>query len=192
MALVNAATREIHCKIVYYGPGLGGKTTNLDTSTSKAPPDASGKLLSLATEAERTLFFDFLPLDLGDDQRLQDALPALHRARPGLSTSAPAARPEGVDGVVFVADSQVERLGSEPRVRWRTCTTTSRRTGSTSTECRSSSSTTSATCPDAVPVPVLEARLNKWGAPHVEAVASSGQGVLPTLREISKLVVARL
>ncbi len=66
MALVNAATREIHCKIVYYGPGFGGKTTNVAKIHETAPSEAKGELLSIATETERTLFFDFLPLDLGE------------------------------------------------------------------------------------------------------------------------------
>ena len=66
MSLINYAGREINCKIVYYGTGLGGKTTNLEYVYSKVNPDAKGKMISLATETERTLFFDFLPIDLGD------------------------------------------------------------------------------------------------------------------------------
>ncbi len=89
MSMINYASREINCKIVYYGPGLGGKTTNLEHVYGKVTPDTRGKLISLATETERTLFFDFLPVDLGYDPRFQDALPSLYGAR-GRSTTTPA------------------------------------------------------------------------------------------------------
>ena len=191
MALVNAATREIHCKIVYYGPGFGGKTTNVAKIHETAPSEAKGELLSIATETERTLFFDFLPLDLGEVEgykvRFQvytvPGQPMYERTRVAVLT--------GVDGVVFVADSGRQRfrenLQSMEEMR-RILEALGRPLDRTPLVIQYNKRD----LPDAVPVPVLEARLNKWGAPHVEAVASSGQGVLPTLREISKLVVARL
>ena len=191
MALVNAATREIHCKIVYYGPGFGGKTTNVAKIHETAPSEAKGELLSIATETERTLFFDFLPLDLGEVEgykvRFQvytvPGQPMYERTRVAVLT--------GVDGVVFVADSGRgrfrENLQSMEEMR-RILEALGRPLDRTPLVIQYNKRD----LPDAVPVPVLEARLNKWGAPHVEAVASSGQGVLPTLREISKLVVARL
>ena len=83
MSFINYASREINCKIVYYGPGLCGKTTNLQFVYQKTAPDAKGKMISLATETERTLFFDFLPLALGNP-RFQNPLSPLHSARPGL------------------------------------------------------------------------------------------------------------
>jgi signal recognition particle receptor subunit beta len=191
VALVNAATREIHCKIVYYGPGFGGKTTNVAKIHETAPSEAKGELLSIATETERTLFFDFLPLDLGEVEgykvRFQvytvPGQPMYERTRVAVLT--------GVDGVVFVADSGRQRfrenLQSMEEMR-RILEALGRPLDRTPLVIQYNKRD----LPDAVPVPVLEARLNKWGAPHVEAVASSGQGVLPTLREISKLVVARL
>jgi hypothetical protein len=191
VALVNAATREIHCKIVYYGPGFGGKTTNVIKIHETAPSEAKGELLSIATETERTLFFDFLPLDLGEVEgykvRFQvytvPGQPMYERTRVAVLT--------GVDGVVFVADSGRarfrENLQSMEEMR-RILEALGRPLDRTPLVIQYNKRD----LPDAVPVPVLEARLNKWGAPHVEAVASSGQGVLPTLREISKLVVARL
>jgi signal recognition particle receptor subunit beta len=191
VALVNAATREIHCKIVYYGPGFGGKTTNVAKIHETAPSEAKGELLSIATETERTLFFDFLPLDLGEVEgykvRFQvytvPGQPMYERTRVAVLT--------GVDGVVFVADSGRERfrenLQSMEEMR-RILEALGRPLDRTPLVIQYNKRD----LPDAVPVPVLEARLNKWGAPHVEAIASSGQGVLPTLREISKLVVARL
>jgi signal recognition particle receptor subunit beta len=191
VALVNAATREIHCKIVYYGPGFGGKTTNVAKIHETAPSEAKGDLLSIATETERTLFFDFLPLDLGEVEgykvRFQvytvPGQPMYERTRVAVLT--------GVDGVVFVADSGRDRfrenLQSMEEMR-RILEALGRPLDRTPLVIQYNKRD----LPDAVPVPVLEARLNKWGAPHVEAVASSGQGVLPTLREISKLIVARL
>ena len=84
MTFINYASREINCKIVYYGPGLCGKTTNLQFIYEKTNPNAKGKLISLATETDRTLFFDFLPLELGNGPWLQDPLPPLHGPGAGL------------------------------------------------------------------------------------------------------------
>ena len=111
MSFINYMAREINCKLVYYGPGLCGKTTNLQYIYERTNPDAKGKMISLATETERTLFFDFLPLVARRDPRLQDALPPLHGARARSSTT-PSRKLilKGVDGVIFVADSQIERM----------------------------------------------------------------------------------
>lgn len=191
MALVNVGTREIHCKIVYYGPGFGGKTTNVVKIHETAPAEAKGELLSIATETERTLFFDFLPLDLGqvEDYKVRFQVytvpgqPMYERTRVAVLT--------GVDGVVFVADSGRERfrenLQSMEEMR-RILDALGRPVEQTPLVIQYNKRD----LPDAVPVPVLQARLNQRGVPHVEAVASDGVGVMPTLREISKLIVARL
>ena len=84
MSFINYLSREINCKIVYYGPGLCGKTTNLQYIYNKTNPDAKGKMISLATETERTLFFDFLPLALGEIRGFKTRFPPLHRAGAGL------------------------------------------------------------------------------------------------------------
>ena len=110
MSLINYASREINCKIVYYGPGLGGKTTNLEYVYEKVAPSSKGKLISLATETERTLFFDFLPVDLGTIRGFRTrfhlyTVPGqvyYHASRKLIL--------KGVDGVVFVADSQIDRM----------------------------------------------------------------------------------
>src|SRR5262245_59231566 len=110
MTFINYAAREINCKIVYYGPGLGGKTTNLKYVYEKTNPNAKGKLISLATETERTLFFDFLPLDLG---QIRGFRTRFHLYTVPGQVFYDASRKlilKGVDGVVFVADSQEERL----------------------------------------------------------------------------------
>lgn len=109
MSFINYSAREINCKIVYYGPGLCGKTSNLKFIYSKTNPERKGKLISLATETERTLFFDFMPLDLGDIRGFKIRF-HLYTV-PGQVFYAASRKLilKGVDGVVFVADSQVER-----------------------------------------------------------------------------------
>jgi signal recognition particle receptor subunit beta len=110
MSLINYASREINCKLVYYGPGLGGKTTNLEYIYEKVAPASKGKMISLATETERTLFFDFLPVDLGTIRGFKTRFhlytvpgQVYHNASRKLIL-------KGVDGVVYVGDSQLERM----------------------------------------------------------------------------------
>ncbi len=191
MALVNVGTREIHCKIVYYGPGYGGKTTNVVQIHGVAPAEAKGELLSIATETERTLFFDFPPLDLGEIEGYKvrfhvytvPGQPLYERTRVAVLT--------GVDGIVFVADSArgrfKENLQSLQEMS-RILDALGRPLDKTPLVIQYNKRDLA----DAVPIPVLEARLNPHRVPYVEAVASDGTGVMPTLREISKLIVARL
>ena len=112
MSFINYSSREINCKIVYYGPGLCGKTTNLQYIYRRTNPDQKGKLISLATETERTLFFDFLPLSLGDIKGFKIRF-HLYTV-PGQVFYAASRKLilKGVDGVIFVADSQIERMES--------------------------------------------------------------------------------
>jgi signal recognition particle receptor subunit beta len=110
MSMINYASREINCKLVYYGPGLGGKTTNLEHVYGKVSPNARGKMISLATETERTLFFDFLPVDLG---MIRGFKTRFHLYTVPGQVYYNASRKlilKGVDGIVFVADSQLERM----------------------------------------------------------------------------------
>src|SRR5512144_2797290 len=110
MSFINYSSREINCKLVYYGPGLGGKTTNLQFVYAKTSPEAKGKMISLATETERTLFFDFLPLSLGE---IRDFKTRFHLYTVPGQVFYDASRKlilKGVDGVVFVADSQIARM----------------------------------------------------------------------------------
>ena len=150
MSFINYASREINCKIVYYGPGLCGKTTNLQYIFQKTNPDIRGKMISLATETERTLFFDFLPLALGN---IRGFKVRFHLYTVPGQVFYDASRKlilKGVDGVVFVADSQVERMEATPRAS-KTSGTTSRSRATTSTNSPTSSSTTSGTCPTSPP-----------------------------------------
>jgi len=110
MSMINYASREINCKIVYYGPGLGGKTTNLEHVYSKVQPDTRGKLISLATETERTLFFDFLPVDLGTIRGFKTRFHLYTVPGQVYYNASRKLILKGVDGIVFVGDSQVERM----------------------------------------------------------------------------------
>ena len=110
MAMINYASREINCKLVYYGPGLGGKTTNLEHVYKKVAPSTRGKLISLATETERTLFFDFLPVDLGTIRGFKTRFHLYTVPGQVYYNASRKLILKGVDGVVFVADSQIDRM----------------------------------------------------------------------------------
>jgi signal recognition particle receptor subunit beta len=108
--MINYASREINCKIVYYGPGLGGKTTNLEHVYGRVQPNTRGKLISLATETERTLFFDFLPVDLGTIRGFKTRFHLYTVPGQVYYNASRKLILKGVDGIVFVADSQLERM----------------------------------------------------------------------------------
>ena len=110
MTFINYASREINCKLVYYGPGLGGKTTNLEHVYGKVQPNTRGKLISLATETERTLFFDFLPVDLGTIRGFKTRFHLYTVPGQVYYNASRKLILKGVDGIVFVADSQIERM----------------------------------------------------------------------------------
>src|SRR3970282_2246087 len=110
MSMINYASREINCKLVYYGPGLGGKTTNLEHVYQQGFPDARGQMVSLATETERTLFFDFLPVDLGTIRGFKTRFHLYTVPGQVYYNASRKLILKGVDGIVFVADSQIERM----------------------------------------------------------------------------------
>ncbi len=110
MSMINYASREINCKLVYYGPGLGGKTTNLEYVYNKVAPNSRGKMISLATETERTLFFDFLPVDLGTIRGFKVKFHLYTVPGQVYYNASRKLILKGVDGVVFVADSQLNRM----------------------------------------------------------------------------------
>jgi signal recognition particle receptor subunit beta len=147
MSFINYSSREINCKIVYYGPGLCGKTTNLQYIYNKTNPEAKGKMISLATETDRTLFFDFLPLSLGEIRGFKTRFHLYTVPGQVFYDASRKLILKGVDGVVFVADSQVERIGGQHRVPRQPAARTSRSRATTSTSSPTSSSSTSATCP---------------------------------------------
>jgi signal recognition particle receptor subunit beta len=192
MAIINVAKREIHCKIVYYGCGFCGKTTNLLHVHNEAPPQSKGDLLTLATETERTLFFDFLPLDLGTVQGYKirfhlytvPGQPMYERTRVTVLT--------GLDGVVFVIDSQRSRFRDNVvsfLEMQRILEVLKKPIGKVPLVFQYNKRD----MPEPVPVPVLNARYNnRLNAPYFEAVASRGVGVFNTLRAVSKSVIDSL
>jgi mutual gliding-motility protein MglA len=195
MALINVATREIHCKIVYYGPGMCGKTTNLQYIHNQVPQEVRGDLLSIATETERTLFFDFLPLDLGKVRGFQTRFHLYTVPGQVLYERTRVAVLSGADGVVFVADSHRSKL-QENVSSLRELAQNITRQNKKFAEFPLVLQYNKRDLPRELLLPVATldhflgaTRLN-W--PHVEAVATTGQGVFETLRTISRAVISKL
>ena len=191
MALINVAAREIHGKVVYYGPGLGGKTTNLQYIHSKIPAGTKGDLLSIATETERTLFFDFLPLDLGKVHGFTIRFHLYTVPGQGLYERTRIAVLNGADGVVFVADAQRDRLPDNLQSLKELAQNISQQ-GKRFLEFPLVMQYNKMDLPDALPVPVLDRYLNTMRVPRFEAVAVNGIGVFETLRAVCKLVINKL
>jgi mutual gliding-motility protein MglA len=190
MALINRASHEISCKIVYYGPGLGGKTTNLKQIYQKVSPDAKGQLISLATEMDRTLFFDFMPLDLGSIQGYKTKFHLYTVPGQVFYNASRKLVLRGVDGVVFVADSQEERF-DDTVASFRNLGENLAEMGMTMQSVPTILQYNKRDLPNMVPVERLQAALNPAGQfTTVEAVASSGIGVFETLKALAKMVLA--
>jgi len=191
MALINIAAQEIHCKIVYYGIGYCGKTTNLQYVHRSINPGARGDMLSIATETERTLFFDFLPLDLGTVHGFRTRFHLYTVPGQILYERTRLAVLNGADGIVFVVDSQAEKF--EENVQSITeLEINLRRLGKDLSTFPFVIQWNKRDMPSALPVPVLERYLNRRRVPTFEAMAASGKGVYATLRSISKRVMANL
>jgi hypothetical protein len=194
LALINHRTHEIHFKIVYYGPGLCGKTTNLKSLHDKLPPERRGKMISIATDQERTLFFDFLPIDLGT---VNGFLTRFHLYTvPGqvyyrLSRRAVL---QGVDGLVFVADSHPAREAAnrESLADLNDHLRTLGITGPALARIPWVFQWNKRDHPVTIPIERLQRALNPQGWPEYEAIASEGKGVSETLRAACKAVLARL
>jgi signal recognition particle receptor subunit beta len=191
MALINIATREIHCKIVYYGIGYCGKTTNLQYVHRSINPNARGEMLSIATETERTLFFDFLPLDLGSVHGFRTRFHLYTVPGQILYERTRLAVLNGADGIVFVVDSQSEKF-EENVQSLAELETNMRRIGKDLSTFPLIIQWNKRDLPNAVPVHLLDRYLNRRRVPSFEAVASGGKGVFATLRAISKTVIAQL
>ena len=191
MSFVNHHTKEINCKIVYYGPGLGGKTTNIQWIYQKTSAGNKGQMVSLNTENERTLFFDFLPLDLGEIRGFRTRFHLYTVPGQVFYEASRRLILRGVDGIVFVADSQVERTeaniesldsleanlalqGYDP-ARVPTVMQWNKRD-----------------LPNITPVVDLSAKLNRRKVPEFEAIANRGDGVFETLKMVSKMVLLNI
>lgn len=191
MSFINYSSREINCKIVYYGPGLCGKTTNLQYIYKKTTPEQKGKLISLATETERTLFFDFLPLALGDIKgfRVRFHLYTV----PGQVFYAASRKLilKGVDGVVFVADSQIERMEANME-SLEDLKINLAEQGYDLGRLPFTIQHNKRDLPNVAPLDEMNALLNPNGIPWFEGVAMTGQGVFETLKNVAKQVLFEL
>ena len=192
MAFINYSAREINCKLVYYGPGLCGKTTNLKQIYEKTAPSAKGKMISLATETERTLFFDFLPLALGEIRGFKTRFHLYTVPGQVFYDASRKLILKGVDGVVFVADSQEERfeanLESLDNLK-----ANLRDQGYDISKIPWVLQYNKRDLPNAVALDELQKELNPDGKVlEFEASASSGKGVFETLKALAKLVLADL
>ena len=191
MSFVNYSSREINCKIVYYGPGLCGKTTNLQFIYAKTAPEAKGKMISLATETERTLFFDFLPLSLGEIRGFKTRFHLYTVPGQVFYDASRKLILKGVDGVVFVADSQIERmeanLESADNLR-----TNLAEQGYDLDKLPYVVQYNKRDLPNAMSVAELSKTLNATQVPEFEGVATTGVGVFDTLKMLAKLVLAEL
>lgn len=191
MALINVAAREIHCKIVYYGPGMCGKTSNLQYIHAQVPRDTKGDLLSIATETERTLFFDFLPLDLGKVRGFQTRFHLYTVPGQVLYERTRVAVLNGSDGVVFVADSQRSKLEENIKSLKELAINITRQNKKFQ-DYPVVLQYNKRDLSEILPVSVLDKYLNGMHWQRYEAIATIGVGVFDTLKAISKLVISRL
>ena len=191
MALVSHATREITCKIVYYGPGRSGKTTNLQHVHAMTPAARRGQMVSLATDTDRTLFFDFLPLDLGSISGYRTRLQLYTVPGQVYYNSTRKLVLRGADGVVFVADSQPQQL-EENVESLRNLHENLIEQGTDVRDMPIVIQFNKQDLPGAMPFAELDDILNFRGVPSLAAAAVSGRGVFETLRSISELTLRRV
>ena len=191
MSFINYSSREINCKLVYYGPGLCGKTTNLQYICERTNPDAKGKMISLATETERTLFFDFLPLSLGEIRGFKTRFHLYTVPGQVFYDASRKLILKGVDGVVFVADSQIERMEAniESLENLRLNLTEQ---GYDLDKLPYVIQYNKRDLPEVASVEELHNLLNPTNVPEFEGVARTGVGVFDTLKAVAKLVLSEL
>ena len=191
MSFINYSSREINCKIVYYGPGLCGKTTNLHWIYKKTNPDSKGKMISLATETERTLFFDFLPLALGEIRGFKTRFHLYTVPGQVFYDASRKLILKGVDGVVFVADSQIERMEANIESVENLRLNLSEQ-GYDLDRVPYVVQYNKRDLPNVVPVDELRRVLNLRTVPDFDACAADGTGVFDTLKAIAKQVIMEL
>lgn len=191
MAFINYAAREINCKIVYYGPGLCGKTTNLQWIYEKSNPNKKGKLISLATETDRTLFFDFLPLDLGMIGSLKVRFHLYTVPGQVFYNASRKLILKGIDGVIFVADSQEARLDANLE-SIDNLEKNLKEQGFDLQKIPYILQLNKRDLPTALPMKDLVKELNIKGEQVFEAIAPKGDGVYETLKACSKMVLQEL
>ena len=188
MVQINFAQKEIQCKIVYYGPGMSGKTTNLELIHAKAPDDHRGELTSIATTGERTLYFDYMPLDLGQIAGISTKFQLYTVPGQIYYKSTRRLVLQGVDGIVFVADSSAEKM-RENKESLADLEDNLKEIGKTLKDLPIVMQYNKRDLPDALPIDELQRELNGHGFPTMEAVATLGDGVFPTLKHLASMVL---
>lgn len=191
MSFVNYQTKEINCKIVYYGPGLGGKTTNIQYVYQKTSGDAKGNIITLNTESERTLFFDFLPLDLGEIRGFKTRFHLYTVPGQVFYEASRKLILRGVDGVIFVADSQVERMEAN-LASLDDLEKNLKEQGYDPAKLPMVMQWNKRDLPNISPTSELSSKLNRWDVDEFEACAIKGDGVFETLKMVSKHVLMNL
>ena len=191
MSFINYAQREINCKLVYYGPGLCGKTTNLQYIYNKTNPDAKGKMISLATETERTLFFDFLPLSLGEIRGFKTRFHLYTVPGQVFYDASRKLILKGVDGVVFVADSQTARFEANIE-SYENLGLNLEEQGYDLNKVPFVVQYNKRDMPELLSIEELRKICNPRAVPDFEAVATTGIGVFDTLKALAKLVLTEL
>jgi len=191
LSFINFAAREINCKIVYYGPGLGGKTTNLQHIFDKTGEQQKGKMISLATETDRTLFFDFLPLDLGTIRGFKTRFHLYTVPGQVFYDASRKLILRGVDGVVFVADSQSERADANVEAQENLVQNLSEH-GYDFATIPYVLQLNKRDLPNVLSVDEMKQQLRRREEPVFESIASQGQGVFETLKEIARQVLVEL
>jgi signal recognition particle receptor subunit beta len=188
MVQINFALREVNCKVVYYGPGMSGKTTNLEVVHQKAPEQHKGELTSISTDGDRTLFFDFMPLDLGTIAGMRTKFQLYTVPGQVYYNSTRKLVLQGVDGVIFVADSDPTKM-AENIESLNNLEENLREYGKELKELPHVIQFNKRDLPEVMSAEEMSAQLNRFGAPTFEAVAPTGQGVFPTLKVLAGLVL---
>jgi hypothetical protein len=191
MVQINFAQKQINAKVVYYGPGMSGKTTNLEVVHQRAPAPNRGDLTSISTDGDRTLFFDYMPLDLGTVSGMRTCFQMYTVPGQVYYNSTRKLVLQGVDGVIFVADSQ-ESMREQNIESLKNLEENLAEYGKSLASMPLVIQYNKRDLPDAVPVETLDAELNQLGVPSFEAVANTGQGVFPTLKALAAVVLKNL
>tara|TARA_B100000749_G_scaffold280455_1_gene276650 strand:- start:87474 stop:88067 length:594 start_codon:yes stop_codon:yes gene_type:complete len=191
MSFINYNAKEIHCKIVYYGPSLGGKTTNMQWVYHKTQDDEKNEMFTLPTDVERTLFFDFLPIEIGDIRGFKTRFHLYTVPGQVVYDASRKLIMKGVDGVIFVADSQKERM-EENLQSLQNLEKNLEQQGYDIDEIPLVFQYNKRDLPTALPISELRTALNRWNNPDFEGVASEGSGVFDSLKTVSKSIITVL
>jgi hypothetical protein len=188
MVQINFALKEVNCKVVFYGPGMSGKTTNLEIVHQKAPDENKGELTSISTDGDRTLFFDFMPLDLGNVAGMRTKFQLYTVPGQVYYNSTRKLVLQGVDGIIFVADSDPDKM-DENVESYANLIENLAEYGKDIRELPHVIQYNKRDLPNALPVAEIDKIMNKFGVPTFEAVACTGEGVFPTLKTLAAMVL---